>query len=65
MRRFKSLEEIRNATAKQLMELPEINERTALEIVDFFSKQSLPNQPTMWYNEQNCCENGGYHIWQA
>ena len=47
MRRFKSLEEIRNATAKQLMELPEINERTALEIVDFFSKQSLPNQPTM------------------
>ncbi|MBE5874556.1 MAG: excinuclease ABC subunit UvrC [Lachnospiraceae bacterium] len=47
MRSFKSLEEIRNATVEQLMELPEINERTALEIVDFFSKQSLPNQPTM------------------
>ena len=47
MRRFKSLEEIKNATVEQLMELPEINERTALEIVDFFSKQSLPNRPTM------------------
>ena len=44
MRRFKSLEEIKNATVEQLMELPEMNERTALEIVDFFSGQSLPNK---------------------
>ena len=36
MRHFKSLEEIRNATVEQLLELPEMNERTAEEIVRFF-----------------------------
>ncbi len=39
MRHFKSLEEIKNATAEQLLELPEMNERTAEAIVDFFAKQ--------------------------
>jgi len=29
MRHFKSLEEIRQATVEDLMEIPEINERTA------------------------------------
>lgn len=46
MRHFKSLEEIRNATVEQLLEVPEINEKTAEEIVAFLS-QSLPNKTTM------------------
>ena len=36
MRHFKSLEEIRQATVEDLMEIPEMNERTAQEIVAFF-----------------------------
>ncbi|MDE7252336.1 MAG: excinuclease ABC subunit UvrC [Acetatifactor sp.] len=36
MRHFKSLEEIRNATQEQLMELPEMNRRSAEAIVEFF-----------------------------
>lgn len=39
MRRFKSLEEIRQATVEELMEIPEMNERTAQEIVAFFASQ--------------------------
>lgn len=37
MRHFKSLEEIKNATAEQIAEIPEMNERTAEEIVKFFA----------------------------
>ncbi len=39
MRHFKSLEEIKNATIEQLLEIPELNERTAEEILTFFRKQ--------------------------
>lgn len=38
MRHFKSLSEIRDATLEELMEIPEINESTAKEIVAFFNK---------------------------
>lgn len=47
MRHFKSLEEIKNATVEQLLEIPEMNERTAQEIVTFFSGQSLPNTKSL------------------
>ena len=40
MRHFKSLEEIRQASAEELMEIPEMNERTAEEIVTFFASQT-------------------------
>lgn len=40
MRRFKSLEEIRQASVEELMEIPEMNERTAEEIVTFFASQT-------------------------
>lgn len=40
MRHFKSLEEIRQASVKELMEIPEMNERTAEEIVTFFASQT-------------------------
>ena len=39
MRHFKSLEEIRQASVEELMEIPEMNERTAQEIVAFFASQ--------------------------
>ena len=39
MRHFKSLEEIRKATAEELMELPEMNARSAEAIVEFFKEQ--------------------------
>ena len=39
MRHFKSLQEIRQATVEELMEIPEMNERTAEEIVAFFASQ--------------------------
>ncbi len=39
MRHFKSLEEIRNATKEQLLEIPEMNERIAEEVLSFFKKQ--------------------------
>lgn len=42
MRHFKSLEEIRRATVEELMEIPEMNERTAQEIVAFFASQKRP-----------------------
>lgn len=42
MRHFKSLEEIRQATVEDLMEIPEMNERTAQEIVAFFASQKRP-----------------------
>ena len=42
MRYFKSLEEIRQATVEDLMEIPEMNERTAQEIVAFFASQKRP-----------------------
>ncbi len=38
MRSFKSLEEIKNASVEELTQIPEINERTAKEIVAFFQK---------------------------
>ena len=40
MRHFKSLEEIRQASVEELMEIPEMNERTAEEIVTFFTSQT-------------------------
>ena len=40
MRHFKSLEEIRQASVEELMEIPEMNERTAQEIVAFFASQT-------------------------
>lgn len=40
MRHFKSLEEIRQASLEELMEIPEMNERTAEEIVAFFASQT-------------------------
>ena len=40
MRHLKSLEEIRQATVEELMEIPEMNERTAEEIVTFFASQT-------------------------
>ena len=36
MRHFKSLEDIKNATVGELTEIPELNERTAEQIVQFF-----------------------------
>ena len=42
MRHFKSLQEIRQATVEELMEIPEMNERTAQEIVAFFASQTRP-----------------------
>ena len=42
MRHFKSLEEIRQATVEDLMEIPEMNERTAQEIIAFFASQKRP-----------------------
>ena len=42
MRHFKSLQEIREATVEELMEIPEMNERTAQEIVAFFASQTRP-----------------------
>ena len=39
MRHFKSLEEIRNASREELLELPELNERTVDEILHFFEKR--------------------------
>ncbi len=39
MRRFKSLEEIKNATMEQLLELPEMNERTAEAVLQFLQNQ--------------------------
>lgn len=40
MRHFKSLEEIKNATLEQLLEIPEMNERIAKEVMKFFEKHS-------------------------
>ena len=48
MRHFKSLEEIRQATVEELMEIPEMNERTAQEIVAFFASQT--GQPVVHLN---------------
>ncbi len=45
MRHFKSLQEIRQATVEELMEIPEMNERTAQEIVAFFASQT--SQPVL------------------
>lgn len=36
MRHFKSLGDIKNATVEELMEIPELNEKTAEQIVSFF-----------------------------
>lgn len=40
MRHFKSLAEIRQASVEELMKIPEMNERTAEEIVTFFASQT-------------------------
>lgn len=37
MRHFRSLEEIRNASREELLQVPELNERTADAILDFFA----------------------------
>ncbi|MBO5337415.1 MAG: excinuclease ABC subunit UvrC [Lachnospiraceae bacterium] len=39
MRHFKSLEEIKNASVEEFMEIPEMNERTAQEICKFFREK--------------------------
>ena len=39
MRHFKSLEEIKNASMEQFLEMPEMNERIAQEIYSFFRKK--------------------------
>ena len=39
MRHFKSLEEIKNASVEEFMEIPEMNERTAQEIYKFFREK--------------------------
>lgn len=39
MRHFKSLEEIKNASVEEFMEIPEMNERTAQEIYHFFRQK--------------------------
>ena len=39
MRHFKSLEEIKHAGVEELLEIPEMNERTAQQIVAFFQKK--------------------------
>ena len=39
MRHFKSLEEIKNASVEEFMEIPEMNERTAQEIFNFFRQK--------------------------
>ncbi len=43
MRHFKSLEEIKNATVEQLLEIPEITERVAEDIIDFFRQHGKSN----------------------
>ena len=47
MRHFKSLEEIRSATREELLSVPELNERTVDEILQFFDGQQggQPNTP--------------------
>ncbi len=39
MRHFKSLEEIKNATVEELLQVPELNRRSAEEIAAFFAKE--------------------------
>ena len=38
MRKFGSLEEIKNATVEELMEIPELNEKVAQEILAYFQR---------------------------
>ena len=38
MRRFGSLEEIKNASLEELLEIPELNEKVAQEILAYFRK---------------------------
>jgi excinuclease ABC subunit C len=47
MRKFKSLEEIKKAGVDELLMIPEMNQKTAEAIVEFFAKQSLPNKDTV------------------
>ncbi len=43
MRRFKSIEDIKNASVEELAELPELNRRAAEEIYQFFRKKESEN----------------------
>ncbi len=43
MRRFRSIEEIKNATVEELSEIPELNRKAAEEIVRFFTKKGQEN----------------------
>ena len=47
MRHFKSLEEIKNASAEEIAALPGMNKKIAEEIAAFFSEQSLPKNNGM------------------
>ncbi len=47
MRRFKSLEDIRNATVEELLTLPEMNRRAAEEIAGFFAKQKTDKEEAL------------------
>ena len=49
---FKSLEEIRQASVEELMEIPEMNERTAEEIVTFFCFTDRTTCGTLKDNEK-------------
>ena len=45
MRHFKSLEEIRGATLEQLLKIPELNERAARSILEFFAEERRAEEP--------------------
>ena len=38
MRTFGSLEEIKNASLEELLKIPELNEKVAQEILEYFNK---------------------------
>lgn len=44
MRHFKSLEDISRASVEDLMEIPQMDEKTAEEIVKFFESRTIPNK---------------------
>lgn len=44
MRHFQSLEDIRTATLEQLVSIPEMNEKSAREVIAFFERQQNPGR---------------------
>ncbi len=47
MREFANIEEIRNASVERLVEIPEINEKAAESIYQFFHKSGEPAEPQL------------------